>query len=200
MTKQPQTPWWIKVFVPFHLFCITAWALPNRDELVLAGLSGQGTDALLVANQRNVKTNPILRYYLMSTSLWQYWDMFAPNPSQRDFYGSARVIYRDGTERPFAYPRIYTASIPMKMPLERYRKFYENAHLEKNPFIWKPFAQRIALNSFQDPNNPPVRVILRRNWRDVAPPGKPQVQEYNWFDYFTYVVDQDDLKRRKSSG
>jgi hypothetical protein len=58
----------------------------------------------------------------------------------------------------------------------------------------------VALDSYSNPNNPPVRVVLTRHWLTVAPPGAPQQQEYNSYNYFTYTVDQARLQKDAAGG
>ncbi|MDX2064295.1 MAG: hypothetical protein SFX74_00990 [Fimbriimonadaceae bacterium] len=180
----------------FHVFCITAWALPNRAELMSPDARPVGTDALLVENGRHVKNQDWLRTYLFVTGFWQYWDMFSPNPAQRDFYGTATVTYSDGSTQRYQYPRIYLLSIPEKYPAERYRKFYERAHLEDSGYCWAQFAARIAQKCDTKGSVRPVKVVLRRHWRDVAKPGQRQFRPYTEFEYFTYRVRKMDLEPR----
>ena len=116
------------------------------------------------------------------------------NPAQRDYYGDALITYRDGKESVYQYPRMYTLPIPEKYVQERYRKFYERAHLEASSYVWKVFAQRIAREVNRQEGNPPVLVMLRRHWRDVAPPGKEQKQTYESYIYYHYQVMPEDLK------
>jgi len=191
-----RTPVWIKAFVAFHLVAITVWSLPNPGERLLKGdVRAFGTDILLVLNGRHLKTLPPIRAYVTSTGFWQYWDMFAPNPAQTDYYGTALVTYRDGSTRTYQYPRMYLLPIPQKHGKERYRKFYERAHMESHEFFWRPFALRVAVKNFDDPNNPPVRVDLIRHWREIAKPGQKQLEDYNQYKYYVYEVDAIQLRR-----
>lgn len=191
-----RTPVWIKAFVAFHLFAVTVWALPNPGEKLTRGdVRAFGTDILLVLNSRHLKTLPPVRAYATSTGFWQYWDMFAPNPASTDYYGSANVIYKDGSTKYYQYPRMYILPIPQKHGKERYRKYYERAHQENYEFFWRPFALRIAIKNYDSPSNPPVRVELSRHWREVAKPGVKQVEEYSSYMYYSYEVDQEELKK-----
>ena len=186
--------WWIKVFVFIHLVAITCWALPRPPEKVLSGedklelntatvlttarSAGRNiSDGTLLYNDRILKQSP-LKYYLLFTGFWQYWDMFSPNPSSTDFYGTAEITYKDGHEKLYTFPRMFTMGISEKYVSERYRKFYERAHLEETSWLWPTFAQRIALINYSDPNNPPVQVVLTRHWMPIAPPGEPQKPDY----------------------
>jgi hypothetical protein len=203
---------WIKLFVAFHLVAITSWTLPTardvNEKLVIdksspfAAAKSIGrniSDGTLIYNDKFVKASP-LQYYLLSTGFWQYWDMFSPNPASIDFYGTATVTFQDGTSKLYQYPRMYDESISKKYVTERFRKFYERAHTESDKFLWPYFAQRVALESFTSPGNPPVKVVLTRHWLTVAAPGAPQQQQYNSYNYYTYTVDQEKLQKDAAGG
>ncbi|MGV3615984.1 MAG: hypothetical protein ACO1SV_11675 [Fimbriimonas sp.] len=192
-------PWYVKAFVVVHLVCITAWSLPHPPEGIAKGTSTPvGSDWLLVWNEKYLKSFQPLFAYLFVTGTWQYWDMFSPNPSRTDIWVDAEVIYRDGTRKPYQYPRIYLLPIPSKYANERFRKFYERVNEDKYSYLWPQFAQRIAyLND--DPKNPPVTIRLTRHWLDISPPGKPQPTEYNSKMYFEYAVDQAKLAEMRQS-
>lgn len=121
--------------------------------------------------------------------------MFAPDPAQIDFYGDADVVYRDGTVKTYAYPRMADLPIALKGPKERYRKFFERVREDKSSRLWPSFGQRVALVNYHDPKNPPTSVRIRRNWLPVAPPGQKQETEYHHYVFFEYVVDQAMLQK-----
>src|ERR1041385_7538633 len=132
----------VKLFIAFHVMAIVSWALPpppqNEDlainrqspKLFAQSLGRFVSDGTLHFNQHFIKTSPV-RIYLMYTGFWQYWDMFSPNPASIDFYGTATITYKDGSTKPYTFPRMYEMCIPKKYVSERYRKFYERAHVEK---------------------------------------------------------------------
>jgi hypothetical protein len=187
----------VKAFVLIHLVCITSWSLPNPPEGVIRGTSPAiGSDHILVWNTQNLKTNRPLNAYLFTTGFWQYWDMFAPDPSNTDIWGDAEIVFRDGSVKRYQYPRIYLEPIPSKIPLERFRKFYERANNDNFRYLWPQFALRIAY-LHDDRANPPVEVRLRRHWFKIAPPGQPQPKQYNSFVYFVYAVDPKQLDQMR---
>ncbi|AIE83404.1 hypothetical protein OP10G_0036 [Fimbriimonas ginsengisoli Gsoil 348] len=196
--EKPNAPWYIKAFVVFHLFCITVWATPAPQEAVRTGKAKPlGSDYLLVWNDRYLKTIQPLRTYLFVSGFWQYWDMFAPNPAQIDFWVDSEVIYRDGTKKYYLYPRMFLLPLPNKYAQERYRKYFERANDEGYTYLWPLFARRIAyLND--NPKNPPVSVRLTRHWYQVMPPDKPQWKDYNKFMYYEYAVDQKELQKMRN--
>lgn len=203
---------WVKLFVLFHMLAITIWAIPNPPSAYMSGriawrvqtdsvphFSQSLNDGLRLFNTSYIKPS-FIKYYVMPTGLWQYWDMFAPNPSNIDWYCDADVVYRDGTRKTYEYPRMYTLGIVPKYFSERFRKFYERAHDDSYSWTWPAFAQRVALLSTTNPDNPPIEVFLRRHWLEIQPPGVPQPETYSSYVYFHYVVDQPKLERDLRNG
>lgn len=195
---------WIKAFVAFHIVAITIWAVPDPPEQFLNNPSSWHVDtSSLAAGSRSLNyglrlfssmylKSSIVRLYLLPTGFWQYWDMFAPNPADTDVWCDAVVKYTDGTQKIYQYPRMYDLSIPQKYEEERYRKYYERAHLDKYEYLWPQFGLVIA-HRMDNPANPPVEVDLRRHWLVVAPPGQPQPTQYSSYTYFKYIVDPSKL-------
>jgi hypothetical protein len=186
-TSLPKTSPWIKAFVVFHVIAIVSWCIPDPPAKPV------GTDHLRVLNTRYLKDSPI-KYYLNASGFWQGWDMFSPNPSSVDIYGTADIVYRDGTTKKYQYPRMYLLPLYDKYVQERYRKFYERACLGQYRYLWPIFAQRIALLSYTDSANPPVKVRLHKHSLTIEPPGKPQPTEYTDEMYYSHVVDQARLR------
>ncbi len=189
---------WVKLFVVFHITAITLFALPNppaaiREHRVEPG----GTEWLLYWNDAYVKPFPLISGYLKVSGFWQYWDMFAPNPSHTDTWGDALVEYRNGAKKRYAYPRMFNLPLYEKFLQERYRKFYERAGSDKYPYLFPQFGLRIAL-LMDDPSNPPVKVTSYSHTKEIAEPGKRQEQNYTEHLVFTYIVDQKDLARMRS--
>lgn len=192
----PNAPKWLKGLVAFHVLCIVVWATPEPATPVAQGLrEPTPADRIVMWNSATLKQAPPIRTYLLTTGTWQYWDMFAPDPSNTDFYCEAEVVYADGKVVPFRYPRVHNEPIPLKYVTERYRKFFERAHLESSAYMWQAFARRIAFLA-DDLSNRPVAVRLYRNWLPTAPPGKPQETKYRRYFYFEYWVTPSDLERR----
>ncbi len=212
--KTPRNaPLWIKAFVIFHLVCITMWSLPYPKEPYQMGTAKFGvrtdsakafartfsetvTEGTLYLNWKYLKGSPLM-YYPGATGFWQYWDMFSPNPASVDLYLEADVVYKDGTTYRFKYPRIYDLPIPKKYFKERYRKFYENVNQDNQSSIRPHVAQRIALECFDNPQNPPVEVTLIRHFNIVEPPGQEPDPEYTVVRFYTHVVDLAKLRKDK---
>lgn len=189
----------VKLFVAWQITVMIIWTLPNPRPEVLSGrLPANGSDQILLFNNKNLKTIPPVSGYLMATGTWQFWDMFAPDPAQTDFWGDAIVTYRDGTTSRYLYPRMYELDVFKKYLMERYRKFYERAHTEDYAFLWPIFGQRIAEKCYTDRKNPPVKVALSRHWQAVQRPSqKDPNPPYYSYQYFTHVVDLTELESAK---
>ncbi len=206
-SKPERVKFWVKAFVFFHVAAITIWSIPAPPDSFVKKPQFQDNSVqnfsrslnfeIRLFDQNYLKSS-IVRLYLLPTGFWQYWDMFAPNPANTDMWCDAIVKYRNGQEKIYQYPRIYLLPIPEKYEKERYRKYYERAHLDSYSYVWPQFAQRIA-HLMDNPKNPPVEVSLRRHWEAIAPPGKAQPKHYNSFVYFNYVVNQQTLKDQRSS-
>lgn len=194
--KPPRVSVLVKALVLFHVFMVVSWSFPRPADAIMNGVaSPQGEEWLLYLNQRYVKDQPALNWYLLSTGLWQGWDMFAPNPSSTDLWFDADVTYKDGTVKHFAYPRMKALPIPVKLVKERFRKFYERVNQDQYNYIWPVVGQRIALESYKDPANPPARVTMVRHWKSIPPLGTPPPEDYQSYVFFVHVVDQQKLKQ-----
>jgi hypothetical protein len=173
----------------------TAWQL--RTDSV-SGFAQSLNDGYRVFNRFVLKDSPI-KFYELGTGFWQYWDMFAPNPADADYFGDAVVTFKDGSSLTYEYPRMFKMNILAKYTKERYRKFYERANTEDYQYLWPHFAQYVALLNYKDPHNPPVRVVLWRHWKVIQPQDKPQEKDYHAYPYYTHVVDQDELNYASKS-
>lgn len=171
-------PWWLKLLLFLHVVAITSWALPKASPATLNGsVQPRGTEWILYLNDQYLKPSP-LQLYVMSSGVWQSWDMFSPNPSSEDLWADAEVQYKDGSVKRYSYPRMYDLPILEKYVKERYRKFFEHANTD--PALWDPFAQRFAYLHPGTASNPAIKVTLHRHWNDV-PKAMP-------FDDYCYGV------------
>jgi hypothetical protein len=211
--SKKNAPWWIKAFVVFHLVCITMWSLPYPKKPYMNGTASFGistsspsafiksfsetvTEGSLYLNWKYLKGSPLM-YYPGATGFWQYWDMFSPNPADTDIYMEADVVFEDGKKIRYKFPRIYTMPIPAKYVKERHRKYFENVNQADQSYT-RPFtAQRIALDCYTDPNNPPRSVALICFADTIEPPGTKPDPTYKMIPFYTYQVDVDKLKRDK---
>ncbi|MEI7576505.1 MAG: hypothetical protein WCK51_06400 [Armatimonadota bacterium] len=191
-------------FVASNVLMVTIYALPKPTQAVVNNeVPAHGTDIFLKWNDATLKTHPFLETYILPTGLWQYWDMFAPNPAQTDFWCDAQIIFFDGSHTTYQYPRMKELPLTQKYLMERYRKFYERvnqsdpAHGNDNGWMWPVFAQHFALINAKDPKNPPVKVGLTRHWQEVARHDAKRGPEppYQSYTYYWHIVDQTKLAR-----
>lgn len=181
---------WVKGFVLFHLLAITVWSVPRpRPELIAGTVEPVGNERLLLANNRYLQQSPI-KYYLQCTGLWQYWDMFAPDPLKRDIYMDAIVTYRSGDKHTYKYLRVADLPVFDRYFVERYRKYFERINENGLENLWVGTAFRIAQKANTYPGNPPTQIELVRHWREVAAPGQPQPTEYQSGVFFSFPVDE----------
>ncbi|MBS1708646.1 MAG: hypothetical protein JSS65_07990 [Armatimonadetes bacterium] len=196
----------IKVFVGFHALMVFMWTTPHptlaaqqqfHKNTAVENLM-RPKDSLLVFNEEMLKGEMLgpekpLGKYMMVTGLWQWWDMFAPNPADIDVYIDAEMEYADGTVAIHKYPRMYELPIPMKYFKERYRKYRERLSDDSYSWKWSHTAQRLALENYRATGKEPVRVRLWRHWMQVAPIGQPQPSEYSGYMFWDYQVDHNKL-------
>ena len=179
---------WVKAFVLFHLVGIVTWALPRPKNEILQGTAKPyGSDYILVWGN-GLRQLPLLGGYTQLSGSWQYWDMFAPDPSNVDIWADAEVEFKDGTKKVVPYPRMYALNLYQKYLKERYRKFYERAGSADHAYLWPAMATQMAREVATDPANPPVAVVLRKHTMRIAPPGEPQPTGYTTETYYRYIL------------
>lgn len=192
----------MKLFVLFHMFMILSWTVPDPPPGIQNGsipatprnVVTYFSDYLLLGNQE-LKKLPT-RYYMLSTGIWQYWNMFAPNPANTDFWWDAIVTYQSGKVAVMPYPRMKDLGVVEKYFKERYRKYLERMNTDATDTWKRPtFAQRMALLAYKDPSDPPVRIQLRRHYKIMLGMDKPVPDHYTEYILFDYVVDQVKLKK-----
>lgn len=194
ISPSPRVSPLVKAFVLFHLVAITAWSLPRPKPEILDGRAQPfGSDYVLVGGDK-LRQIPPLSAYLHTSGTWQYWDMFAPDPSNVDLYADAEVEFRDGSKSIVGYPRMYELNLFDKYLKERYRKYYERAGSLEFAYLWPGFAVQMARKAAKDPANPPIGVTLRKHSLRIVPPGEPQPTEYSVERYFHYVLQPGDLE------
>lgn len=195
----------VKTALLLHCVVIFLWCMPKAPQRFRNLVRNDATpreranapqpnpiDWVLIQNDRVVRTNPVVQNYLLRLGLWQYWDMFAPNPASNDFWVDARADFADGTSAFLPYPRMSQLSIPERYIRERYRKFMERGHLEDYQFIWPYIARKLARDAAVRNGKDPVRVHLVRHFRLLPGPDKP-MPPYNEYEFFRYDVKPEDL-------
>lgn len=185
---------WVKLWLAFHIIAITSWALPDvARTLSKENREPHGSENILLWNEKYVQPSPV-RPYLIYTSLWQRWDMFAPNPANTDFYLTANITYKNGVVREYKFRRIFEMNYWDKWLNERYRKYLERGNDDQYPFLRPYLAKWIARKMDKDPGNPPLRVALIRHWQSIAPPGQPPNDTYKQYQFAVVNILPEDLK------
>lgn len=175
-----ERPRWLRVLLKslfaFHICAIVSWTLPEAPHPVRSkAVPAQPMDYPLLVNQEFVKFG-VFRPYVLTFGVWQSWDMFAPNPSNRDVWGSAKIEFADGSVKDWVYPRMKAYGYVEKYMKERYRKFWERVNLDNWYYLRQPTCEWIAHINNTDPNNPPVKVTLYMHLKIV--PRIPAFSEY----------------------
>lgn len=151
---------------------VTSWCFPHPPPAVREGRAQGGPlDNMLAFNDKHVRPGPS-RWYVEPLGLWQYWDMFAPDPLRKDYYFDAAIQYQDGTTKSVEFPRIKNMPLLEKYYKERYRKYGERVHDSDYQYLWPTWAQWMATQATLDKSNPAVGLNLQKKWRDVPPPSQ----------------------------
>jgi hypothetical protein len=166
----------ISAFLLFHIVAITCWCVPLESPLIDAFRS-------------------VVRPYLLWSGLFQSWDMFAPSPKTLNGYVEAVVIYKDGSIRNWAFPRMEHLTARDRYSADRYRKFVENLKEDRSLALWPDAARHIAwLNNNR--SSPPEMVILVRHWSEIVPRFNAAYQPEPWHAeiFYEYKVQPADLQ------
>ncbi len=191
MTEAPKTvPWPYKLFFIFHALIIFLWSLPQSPEVVSPEIGlGRPQDKLYRINDQFVRNGPP-RNYMLATGLWQYWDMFSPNPLSVDSYIDCRIVFENGMATLWPYPRMANLNLYDKYLQERFRKNVERVGEPQNNFLWEPFCQRVALEAFKSRNLIPIEVTIIKRYRQIGPPqNDPKPDQYEEQTLYIHSVD-----------
>jgi hypothetical protein len=166
----------INLFLGFHILAIICWSVP--------------LDFSLLASCRE-----LIRPYFVWTGLFQSWNTFAPTPWGLNSYVEARLIYKDGAEKTWSFPRMEQLGLAQRYREERYRKFVEVLQDDANDALWPDVARRIArLNS--TPSQPVKTVILVQEWSLIVPDSDGSYHPSPWEQHvlYGYGVKPEDLR------
>jgi hypothetical protein len=201
----------VKAWVVFHMLMIVVWTLPEPTEEQLLAVEdpanaparAQLVDVVQVANLRfkyNATGTSLPQYYMLGLGTFQYWDMFARNPSNVDVWFDSVVTLQSGKTVVHPYPRMKTMPIPQKYVYERYRKYTERFNNESWSWKWPHTAYRIGLEAWKDPSDPPVQVEMRRHFIEIPPYGQPIPKEYTTYSFYNLRLDTTQLTRMRDEG
>ena len=151
---------WVSGFIILHVILITVWSLPNTNHP-----GGLARFAMRLREELRSSIEPIM----LSTGLWQGWDMFAPNPLSSNFDVDAEIRFQDGSQKIWVFPKMERLGFMERYQKERYRKWREQVRIDDNAVIWRDTARWIA-QQFRNPKNPPVYVSLSRHWTPILEP------------------------------
>lgn len=195
----------IKAWIALHVVIISCWSIPitpkslqayTRKNATPREIANSPTPKFLqwvqIYNDRLVRDNSMVRAYLLPTGFWQYWDMFAPDPSNNDIWFDAIITTKDQRSETMELNRIASMPLVKKYFKERYRKYYERVHLDDNQWCWPYVARAIARDFRREYGAEPKNIQLRRHYRFVTY-GKP-IPPYSEFTFFRYDVQPEDLK------
>lgn len=167
-------------FIAFHLVAVAVFVSPGRTPLLDAAAR-------------------LVQPYLAFTGLWQYWDMFAPEPAYVNFRVEARVTFRDGTSTLWLFPGPEGKGPIAAYRMERLRKWRDAIRVDENEEVWPDTARWVA-RVFANPANPPAKIELIRRWEDVPAPASGDYQAIEpaayaeSFTFFAYDVSPEDLE------
>lgn len=137
----------------------------------------------------------LLEPYMWVTAGDQNWSMFAPNPASQDVYLTANIVYQNGANTVYTFPRMRDLNYLQRYQQERFRKMIEWAHQDNYHMMWPYLARFAALaNNSRPHSNPVVHVELVRHWQDIPNPGVPMppYSQYTFYkaDYPPGSLDQ----------
>jgi len=192
MSEKPKTvPWPYKLFFVFHLLMITLWCMPAGNPDIMSGrITGRIDQQFYAWNDKNIRFKSPSRNYLISTGLWQYWDMFSPNPLAVDSYLDVRVVFDDQTIMLWPYPRMANMALPDRYFHERFRKNFERTGMDNNRVLWPAFCQKIALDAYRTRGKMPIEVTLITRYRNVGPPqNDPNNTKFGSKEFYRHIVE-----------
>ena len=112
----------------------------------------------------------------------QSWDVYAPQPIQSQQTFEAIISYTDGTQSTWRPPR---AGALFPYTTHRWERWADSVSRD-NAWRWWERAARWVARERAAPGKTPARVVFRRRWALVAPPGaRAQRPQWNQADFYT---------------
>jgi hypothetical protein len=139
----------------------------------------------------------ISKPFMVFFSLWQAWDMFAPNPRSEDIW--VEVVFTDKEGRHKRWPLTKMIDMPYyeRWQKERWRKFFnDHMRVDSESNLWQPFAE-FAVRLLRDQGETPVKLDYVRWWRAAVIPVSPELRadvrtdKWNSYTFFTWNVPGD---------
>lgn len=118
---------------------------------------------------------------LDATGLWQEeWNLFAPNPTKRNAWMSARIVCADGSAIRWETVRPGALSPVQKFLLFREMQYFEHIRNNSCSGAWPGLADFLARTETEG-GSPARSIYLFRHWWDVPPLGdraRPAAQSF----------------------
>jgi hypothetical protein len=132
---------------------------------------------------------------LVTLNLWQYWDMFAPNPRSDDVRIEVSYEEKSGERVQFYLTDMLSMPYGERWQKERWRKYF-NDHLrvDQEKHLWLPYA-KFAARELHRQGVDVKSISLVRQWRPTSDTLTPQSRASQssapWLTYkfFDLVVD-----------
>jgi len=164
----------ISVFLLLHFFLMLIWSSPIYPRPIL-------------------KIWRFTRPYMEWSGLDQKWNLFAPEPLTTNGYLVAQITYRDGQKKDWKFPAPEDYGYYRRYFMDRQAGWnYETLGKNSNAALW-PDAARYVARLNNQPNNPPVTVVLVRHWAYIAKPMSGQPEPWHENTLFTYSMLPADL-------
>jgi hypothetical protein len=118
---------------------------------------------------------------LDATGLWQEeWNLFAPSPTRRNAWLSARIECADGSTLTWESVRPASLTPPRKFLLFRETQYFEHIRNNSNAGAWGSLADFLARTECGGAARA-TSLYIFRHWWDVPPPGeaaRPAAQSF----------------------
>jgi hypothetical protein len=141
----------VSAFVILHLSALTLWTMPP------------------CAIKERFQSP--CRYYMLPLGLWQWWAIFAPDPSRSTLLLDAEVVDAKGMRHVYEFPRIADLTWWQKIPRYRNPKFTCNMgsaeYAKHREFTARHAVRQLGLGAGAFP----VWVSLYFVVKDAPPPG-----------------------------
>jgi len=134
------------------------------------------TIALLGSFRRDVIADRLWRI-----GFQQSWDVYAPDPVKSEQTFAAIITYTDGSQSTWRVPR---AGALFPYPSHRWERWQDGISYDSANRWWEPAARWIA-REHAKPGKVAARVVLRRRWAQVPPPGTRARRTWTTVDFYT---------------
>lgn len=128
---------------------------------------------------------------LLTLSLWQYWDMFAPTPRSDDFKVEVIYLTADGERHSIFLTDMRSLGYFERWQKERWRKYFnDNLRTDAKKYLWEPYAVFFH-KQLKNDGVTAVQIELVRHWRSAELPFSPGLRPAHrsspWRTYKFYV-------------